>query len=131
MLGLLGYGAIAVLLTCLVREAPAGRSFAVLRMLLLVPGVWALWFLASLGPADNCAGDQCVPTIVLSEGTRQEAVVLNGTAVDVVTLREGAAIYLESEAWWMWHWALGIILFIFVLVQAMQLLARPPAGARE
>ncbi len=145
MLGLLGYGAIAVLLTSLVVEAPSGRSFAISRILLIVPGIWALWFLASLGPQvaidedgnERCIHvnepERCVPTIILSVTTTDsiamavDARTENTTALVPVnySVKEVEAIYLQSEVWWMWHWVLGIILFIFVLVFALQLVARP------
>ena len=145
VLGLLGYGAIAVLMCSLVIESPSGRSFAISRILLIVPGIWALWFLASLGPQvyldedgnEHCihddAPERCVPTIILSITTTEDIAMVVDTRADNTTttvpvpyeVKEVEAVYLQSEVWWMWHWVLGIVLFIFVLVFALQLVARP------
>ena len=146
-LALLGYGTIAMLLTTLVRESPSGRSWASMRAVLLVPGMLALWALATPGPvleydrdgrAVGLAPDtEPLHAIVLSEGVRTEVVATGGAAngsvteplvATNVTVVDREVLYLHYPAWSAWHWLLGVLMMVFIFVAVMQLLTRPAKG---
>ena len=155
LLALVGYGAVAMLLTTLVREPAGGQGFSVMRIAYLLPGLFALTALGSLGPLDDCqtAGggtSECVPAIVLSEQVVPvelpapvpvgglawgggECLAGNGTHCHVGGAAVREVIRVEQATWAAWHYGLGALLLITIFVQALQLLTKPgesPGRAR-
>ena len=143
LLAMLGYGAVAILMTTLVREPPGGQSFSVLRIAYLLPGLFAMTALGSLGPLDDCTQHvDCAPAIVLGERTEPvelpapvpvtglawgggECVASNGTHCHVAGIQVRDVIVVEQLTWAAWHYSLGVLLLITVFIQALQLLTKP------
>ncbi len=104
--GLIGYGAMIMLLISTIKEIPAEKSGSISRIIYLLPGAICLLIL-------GLSGDSII---------MQDTITLNGTG-GIIT-NSTAKVDLQNDVWVSIHMLFFIIIIFFVFYQIIQLLTK-------
>lgn len=129
--GFIAYSSLLMLIISTIKEVPSTKSFAIARVVYLVPGMICAAFLAGVGV--NIDLETSTNTIMTNQTINE--FTINGTTGDLITNSttttstnstsvESNYIILQNPVWALFHYIIFIVLAIYVITQLLNLFTK-------
>lgn len=123
--GLIAYSGVVMMIISTIKDVPSTKSGSIYRVIWLLPCAIILLFLAfAVTEITTESGTTTETTTSDYEtlNTSDGVVVLNSTTTNTIT--KSNIIYLINPIWITFHFMLFIVLVVYIIIQALNLLTK-------